>query len=41
MHPAMSVIHYGQSIFEGLKAFKTVNDEVVIFRPDVHIAKIK
>ena len=22
MHPAISVIHYGQSIFEGLKAFK-------------------
>jgi branched-chain amino acid aminotransferase len=40
MHPAMSVIHYGQSIFEGLKAFKTVNDEVVIFRPDVHIQRL-
>jgi len=40
MHPAMSVIHYGQSIFEGLKAFKTINDEVVIFRPDVHIQRL-
>ncbi|HRN26303.1 MAG: branched-chain amino acid aminotransferase [Ignavibacteriaceae bacterium] len=40
MHPAVSVIHYGQSIFEGLKAFKTVTDEVVIFRPDVHIQRL-
>jgi branched-chain amino acid aminotransferase len=40
MHPAMSVIHYGQSIFEGLKAFKTVNDEVVIFRPDLHMLRL-
>lgn len=36
MHPAMSAIHYGQSIFEGLKAYKTVNGEVVIFRPDMN-----
>lgn len=40
MHPAISVIHYGQSIFEGLKAFKTINNEVVIFRPDVHIQRL-
>lgn len=40
MHPATSFIHYGQSIFEGLKAFKTVNDEVVIFRPDVHMQRL-
>ncbi len=40
MHPAVSVIHYGQSIFEGLKAFKTVTGEVVIFRPDVHIQRL-
>jgi branched-chain amino acid aminotransferase len=40
MHPATSFIHYGQSIFEGLKAFKTVNDEFVIFRPDVHMQRL-
>jgi branched-chain amino acid aminotransferase len=40
LHPATSFIHYGQTIFEGLKAFKTVNDEVVIFRPDVHIQRL-
>jgi len=40
MHPATSFIHYGQTIFEGLKAFKTVNDEPVIFRPDVHMQRL-
>ena len=36
MHPAMSAIHYGQSIFEGLKAYRTINNEVNIFRPDMN-----
>jgi branched-chain amino acid aminotransferase len=36
MHPAMSAIHYGQSIFEGMKANRTVDGEVVIFRPDMN-----
>lgn len=40
MHPATSFIHYGQTIFEGLKAFKTINDEVVLFRPDLHMQRI-
>lgn len=36
MHPATSAIHYGQSIFEGLKAQKGENGEVLIFRPDMN-----
>jgi branched-chain amino acid aminotransferase len=39
-HPASSFIHYGQTIFEGLKAFKTVDNEVVIFRPQTHIERL-
>jgi branched-chain amino acid aminotransferase len=31
--PAMSVLHYGQSVFEGLKAYAGQNGEVLIFRP--------
>ena len=31
--PAMSALHYGQSIFEGQKAYKTGNGEVLVFRP--------
>lgn len=36
MHPAMSAIHYGQSIFEGIKANRTVDGEVIIFRPEMN-----
>jgi branched-chain amino acid aminotransferase len=40
MHPATMFIHYGQAIFEGLKAFKTVNGDVVIFRPEKHFQRL-
>jgi len=40
MHPGTMFIHYGQAIFEGLKAYKTVNGEVTIFRPDQHIQRL-
>ena len=36
MHPAMSAIHYGQSIFEGLKAYKHEDGRLSIFRPDMN-----
>jgi branched-chain amino acid aminotransferase len=31
--PALSALHYGQSIFEGIKAYKTGSGEAFIFRP--------
>jgi branched-chain amino acid aminotransferase len=31
--PAMSSLHYGQSIFEGLKAFKSPEGKITLFRP--------
>lgn len=33
MTPANATLHYGQSIFEGLKAYKGPDGEVLIFRP--------
>lgn len=36
LHPATSAIHYGQSIFEGLKAQKNKDGEVLVFRPDMN-----
>lgn len=36
MSPANMAIHYGQAIFEGMKAHRTVDGEVVIFRPEKH-----
>lgn len=32
--PSSAVLHYGQTIFEGIKAFKNDKGDVVIFRPD-------
>lgn len=34
LSPASASLHYGQTIFEGLKAFRDKNDEVVLFRPE-------
>lgn len=36
LHPATSAIHYGQAIFEGLKAYRKENGDVAIFRPDMN-----
>ncbi|KAA3649045.1 MAG: branched-chain amino acid aminotransferase [Bacteroidetes bacterium] len=32
--PASCVFHYGQAIFEGLKAYRSTKGEIVLFRPD-------
>ncbi len=34
MSPAASVLHYGQAIFEGIKAYKFADGNVYIFRPE-------
>ena len=34
LDPSAKVFHYGQAIFEGMKAYKDTNDEVWLFRPD-------
>ncbi|MFV0502600.1 MAG: branched-chain amino acid aminotransferase [Lachnospirales bacterium] len=31
--PATMVFHYGQGVFEGLKAFKNQDDDILLFRP--------
>src|SRR5690606_31457513 len=33
-NPATSVFHYGQAIFEGIKAYKFEDGTVSVFRPD-------
>lgn len=38
--PASSVIHYGQSVFEGLKAYKNSNSEAVVFRPEANAKRL-
>lgn len=34
LDPAAKVFHYGQTIFEGLKAYRTDDNRIVLFRPD-------
>src|SRR5262245_31089429 len=36
MTPAILALHYGQAIFEGMKAFRTVDGDVNIFRIKKH-----
>ncbi|MBK6264873.1 branched-chain amino acid aminotransferase [Marivirga sp. S37H4] len=38
--PASSVIHYGQSVFEGLKAYKTKSGQTTIFRPMANASRL-
>ena len=34
LSPATSVLHYGQTFFEGMKGYKTAEGEVLLFRPE-------
>lgn len=36
LDPAAVVLHYGQEMFEGLKAYKTADGRVQLFRPDMN-----
>ena len=36
LSPAAMVYHYGQEMFEGLKAYRNPNGEVYLFRPDMN-----
>jgi branched-chain amino acid aminotransferase len=40
LDPATSCLHYGQLIFEGMKAYKTPDGHVVMFRPDRNMARM-
>ncbi len=41
MSPAAGVLHYGQGVFEGLKAYHTSKDRIVLFRPDMNGQRIQ
>ena len=40
LDPATAVLHYGQSLFEGLKAFRGTDGKIRLFRPDKHVARL-
>lgn len=39
-HPATSALHYGQSVFEGMKAYRSDNGDVQIFRPTMNAERL-
>lgn len=41
MHVAANCLHYGQAIFEGLKAFRTQDGRVVLFRPEKNALRMQ
>ncbi len=40
LEPAAMIFHYGQSVFEGLKAYLTKEEEVLLFRPDRNFKRL-
>lgn len=38
--PAASVLHYGQALFEGMKAFRQVDGKIVLFRPQYNCERM-
>lgn len=40
IHPANLALHYGQSIFEGMKAYKQVDGTVCLIRPEKHSERL-
>ena len=39
LEPSSMVFHYGQEMFEGLKAYKTEEGKILLFRPDKNIER--
>lgn len=40
LDPSSMVLHYGQAIFEGLKAYKTADGRILLFRPKKNMERI-
>ena len=38
--PASSVLHYGQETFEGMKAYRTAEGKIQLFRPDMNAKRL-
>ena len=40
LNPGTHVFHYGQAIFEGMKAYKNIQGETLLFRPQENIKRL-
>ncbi|CAE7942399.1 unnamed protein product [Symbiodinium sp. KB8] len=38
--PAASVLHYSLQCFEGMKAYRSDNDDILLFRPDMNMKRL-
>ena len=41
IEPACAVLHYAQEMFEGMKAYRTADGRILLFRPDKNIERMK
>lgn len=41
LHPGASVLHYGQSLFEGMKAFSRADGNISLFRPAYNVERMR
>lgn len=40
LDPSTCSLHYGQLIFEGMKAYRTQGDKIVLFRPEMNMKRL-
>ncbi len=40
LEPSAMCLHYGQEVFEGLKAYRTKDGRILLFRPDQNMARL-
>jgi len=40
LDPSAAVLHYGQEVFEGLKAYRWADNSIALFRPDMNLARL-
>ena len=40
LHPACKVFHYAQELYEGMKAYRGVDDRIRLFRPDLNMRRM-
>ena len=40
IHEGSTAIHYGQQCFEGLKAYRTKNGDIQLFRPNRNASRL-
>jgi branched-chain amino acid aminotransferase len=40
LDPAAKIFHYGQTVFEGLKAYRTKDNRILLFRPEKNMQRL-